>query len=105
MSFIIIVIYCHLLLFIVIYTLVLYVLALLACIVLHNICIEKRNSTSHKLDLPYDKNGNTRKSPKELRIVKMVSSICYLDTSKGAIIQRNNICDYLWNKSELYNDL
>ena len=27
----------------------------LACIVLHNICIEKGDSISRKLDLPYDK--------------------------------------------------
>ena len=27
----------------------------LTCFVIHNICIEKRNSISHKLDLSYDK--------------------------------------------------
>ena len=69
----------------------------LACIVLHNICIEKGDSISRKLDLSYDKNDNTRKSPEELRrILKIVSS-------KSSV--RNNICDYLWNKKELYNDL
>ena len=79
---------------------------ILACIVLHNICIEKRGSISRKLDLPYDKNDNTRKSPEELRrILKMVSSESYLDTSKGAAILRNNICDYLWSKKKLYNYL
>ena len=79
---------------------------ILACIVLHNICIEKGDSISRKLDLSYDKNDNTRKSPEELRrILKMVSSKSYLDTSKGAAILRNNICDYLWSKKELYNDL
>ena len=50
--------------------------------------------------------NNTRKSPEELRkVLKMVSSKSYLDTSKGAVILRNNICDYLWSKKELYNDL
>ena len=78
----------------------------LACIVLHNICIEKGDSISRKLDLSYDKNDNTRKSPEELRrILKKVSSKSYVDTSKGAAIVRNNICEYLWNKKELYNDL
>ena len=67
-----------------------------ARIVLHNICIENEDSISRKLDLSYDKNDNTRKSPEELRkILKMVSSKSYLDTSKGAAILRNNICDYL----------
>ena len=79
---------------------------ILACIVLHNICTEKGDSIRRKLDLSYDKNDNTRKSPEELRrILKMVSSKSYLDTSKGAAILRNNICDYLWSKKELYNDL
>ena len=79
---------------------------ILACIVLHNICIEKRGSISRKLDLPYDKNDNTRKSPEELkRILKMVSSESYLDTSKGAAILRNNICDYLRSKKKLYHYL
>ena len=78
----------------------------LACIVLHNICIEKGDSISRKLDLSYDKNDNTRNSPEELRrILKMVSSKSDVDTSKGAAIVRNNIFDYLWNKKELYNDL
>ena len=50
--------------------------------------------------------NNTRKSPEELRkVLKMVSSKSYLDTSKGAVILRNNICNYLWSKKELYNDL
>ena len=35
----------------------------------------------------------------------MVSIRCYVDISVGAVILRNNICDYLWNKEELYNDL
>ena len=79
---------------------------ILACIVLHNICIEKGDSISRKLDLPYDKNDNTRKSPEELRrILKMVSSKSFLYTSKGAAKLINNICDYLWSKEELYNDL
>ena len=78
----------------------------LACIALHNICIKKGDSITRKLDLSYDKSDNTRKSPKELRrILKIVSSKCYVDTSKGAAIARNNIYDYLWNKKELYNNL
>ena len=73
---------------------------ILACIALHNIGIEKEDSINRKFDLSYDKNDNTRKSPEELRrrILKMVSSKSYLDTSKGAAILRDNICDYLWSK-------
>ena len=58
--------------------------------------MEKGDNISRKLDLPYDKNGNTRKSPEELRrILQMVSNKCYEDTSKGAAIMRNDICYYL----------
>ena len=39
----------------------------LACTVLHKICIEKGDSISRKLNLSYDKNHNTSKSPEELR--------------------------------------
>ena len=75
---------------------------ILVCIVLHNIFIGKGDGISHKLDFSYDKNDNARKSPEELRkILKMVSSKSYLDTSKGAEILRNNICDYLCRKKEL----
>ena len=78
----------------------------LACIVLDNISVEKGDSISRKLDLSYDKNDNTRKSPEELRrILEMVPGTCYVDISKGPTILRNNICDYLWNKKELHNDL
>ena len=73
---------------------------------LQNTCIEKGDSISRQLDLSYDENGNIRKSPEKLRrILKMASSQSYVDTSKGTAILRNNICDYLWNKKELYTDL
>ena len=38
---------------------------ILTCIVLHNICIEKGDSISGNLDLSYDNNDSTRKSPEE----------------------------------------
>ena len=34
---------------------------------LHKICIEKGDRISRKLNLSYDKNNNTSKSPEELR--------------------------------------
>ena len=69
-------------------------------------CVENGDRISRKLDLPYDKNDNTRNPPEELRrILKMVSSKSFLYTSKGAAKLINNICDYLWSKEELYNDL
>ena len=39
----------------------------LACFVLHNVCIEKLVIINLKLDLTYNKNDNIRKSPEELR--------------------------------------
>ena len=77
----------------------------LVCLALDKICVEKRYIIGRKLDSPYDKNDSTRNSPEELKtILEMVSSRCYLDTSKGAAIPRKNISDYLWNKKELYNE-
>ena len=62
----------------------------LACIVLHNICIEKGDSISRKLDLSYDKNDNTRKSPEVLRrILKMMSSKSYVIMDKTTCTLNN----------------
>ena len=35
----------------------------------------------------------------------MVPRRCYVDTSKGAAKLRKGICDYLWYKNELDNEL
>ena len=78
----------------------------LACIVLHNIYIEKENNISHKLNLSYDKNDNKWKRAEELKgMFYMVPRRCYVDTSKGAAKLRKGICDYLWYKNELDNEL
>ena len=77
----------------------------LVCAALDNICVEKGYIAGRKFNSPYDKNGSARNSPEELKtILEMVSSRCFLDTSKGGAIPRKNISDYLWNKKELYNE-
>ena len=56
----------------------------LVCVALDNICVEKGYIAGRKFDSPYYKNGSARNSPEELKtILEMVSSRCYLDTSKG----------------------
>lgn len=35
----------------------------------------------------------------------MVPRKCYVDNSKGAAKLRKDICDYLWYKNELDNEL
>ena len=77
----------------------------LVCVALDNICVEKGYIAGRKFDSPYYKNGSARNSPEELKtILEVVSSRCFLDTSKGGAIPRKNISDYLWNKKELYHE-
>ena len=58
-------------------------LAVLACIVLHNLCIEKGDSVSKKLDLTYDPVSKKQNSIEEIRaILKMVSGTCIQESSR-----------------------
>ena len=58
-------------------------MSVLACIVLYNICIEKKGRINHSLDLTFDENKNKRKSSEDIRRnLKMVSGLNTADTSK-----------------------
>ena len=76
-------------------------MSVLACIVLHNICIEKTYRINHNLGLTFDENNNKRKSFEVIRRnLKMVSGLNTADTSKGGASLRNDICEYLWFKKQ-----
>ena len=82
-------------------------MSVLACIVLHNICIEKKKDCINlSLDLTFDENNNKRKSSEDIRRnFKMVSALNTADTFKGgAASLRNYICEYLWFKKQYYED-
>ena len=57
---------------------------ILACKVLHNICIEKGDLITQNLDFPYESVTNRNRSPGELRgILHMVTGPYTVENSKG----------------------
>ena len=78
-------------------------ISVLDCIVLHNICIEKK--FNHSLDLTFNENNNKSKSSEDNRKnLKMVSGLNTGDTFKGGASFRNDICGCLWFKKQYYED-
>ena len=59
-------------------------MSVLACIVLPNMSIEKKDRINHSMDLTFDQNSNKINSPEDIRRnLKMVSGLNTADTSKG----------------------
>ena len=59
-------------------------MSVLACIVLPNMNIEKKDRINHSMDLTFDQNSNKINSPEDIRRnLKMVSGLNTADTSKG----------------------
>ena len=74
---------------------------ILACIVLHNICIEKGDLITQNLDFTYDSVTNRKRSSEELRdILNMVTGIYTVENSKRAQSVRNVLSDYFWEQTE-----
>ena len=75
----------------------------LACIVLHNICIEKGDIIPRKLDLTIDSLSNKRRERSDLR-----DQLDLIDTrqrlfdsgKQSAINVRNAVADSLWMEKE-----
>ena len=58
---------------------------ILACIALHNICIEKEDLITQNLDFTYDSVTNRKRSSEELRdILNMVTGAYTVENSKEA---------------------
>ena len=73
----------------------------LACIVLHNICIEKGDALSAKMDLTIDPTTNERRNREELRTLLKMRSCCSIkDTSESAREVRDALCRKFWSKRE-----
>ena len=80
-------------------------MSVLACIVLPNMNIEKKDRINHSMDLTFDQNSNKINSPEDIRRnLKMVSGLNTADTSKGGATLINNTCEYLWFKKQYYED-
>ena len=69
---------------------------ILACIVLHNICIEKRDLITQNLDIIYDSVINRKRSSEKLRdVLHMVTGAYTVENSKGAQSVRKALSDYI----------
>ena len=74
---------------------------ILACIVLHNISIEKGYLITENLDFTYNSVTNRKRSSGELRdILNMVIGAYAVENSKGAQSVRKVLSDYFWEQKE-----
>ena len=75
--------------------------AALACMVLHNICIDKGESLSKKLDLSHDPNSNERRDRTTIRnLLEMRSCNKINDSSSQANKIRDTLCAKLWKEKQ-----
>lgn len=75
--------------------------ATLACIVLHNICIERGDSISRKLDLSIAPDTQEKRSREEIRkLLQMRECRSVRDVTSEATRVRIAICEKLWLEKE-----
>lgn len=73
----------------------------LACMVLHNICIERGDSISRKLDLSVDPTTQEKRDREEIRkLLQMTDCRSSKDTSDEAVKVRDVLCEKLWVEKE-----
>ena len=75
----------------------------LACIVLHNICIEQGDVTPRQFDLTVDEATNKRRSSQEIRdLLNLTNSkLKNFETGRPAAVKvRNVITDFFWQEKE-----
>ena len=73
----------------------------LACIVLHNICIEREDTISRKLDLTFDPLTNNRRDRDEIRRLLLMRNCQRVnDTSYQASCIRNALSQMFWREKQ-----
>lgn len=73
----------------------------LACMVLHNICINLGDTIHRKLDLTIDPTTQERRDRDEIRkLLQMRECRSVRDVSGEAIKIRNSLCEKLWMEKE-----
>ena len=73
----------------------------LACMVLQNICIERGDSISRKLDLSVDPTTQEKRDREEIRkLLQMTDCRSSKDTSDEAVKVRDVLCEKLWVEKE-----
>ncbi|XP_044165792.1 protein ANTAGONIST OF LIKE HETEROCHROMATIN PROTEIN 1-like [Acropora millepora] len=69
----------------------------LACLILHNVCIDRGDAIPKKLDLTLDPNTQARRPREEVRkLLQMTTCSTVKDTSSEAQKVRNALCKKLW---------
>ena len=69
----------------------------LACLILHNVCIDRGDAISKKLDLTLDPNTQARRPQEEVRkLLQMTTCSTVKDTSSEAQKVRKALCKKLW---------
>lgn len=78
-------------------------MAALACMILHNICIEKEDLISRNLDLSLDPSTNTRGSRQSIReLLHMTECNKSKDSCVKAKAVRNALCELIWKERNKY---
>ena len=73
----------------------------LACMVLHNVCINQGDSISRKLDLTIDPDNQERRNRDEIRkLLQMRECRSVRDITSEASKVRNALCEKLWLEKE-----
>jgi hypothetical protein len=73
----------------------------LACMVLHNICIDQGDSLARKLDLTVDPNTQQKRNCEEIRkLLQMRECKSTKEGSSEAVKVRNALCEKLWIEKE-----
>ena len=76
-------------------------IATLACIVIHNICLEHGDTILTKLDLTIDPITNQKRDRKTIRdLLQMRNCKPVKDSSKAANCIRNALSDKLWEEKQ-----
>ena len=74
---------------------------ILACIILHNICIVKEDLITQNLYFTYDSVTNTKRSSEELKnIFNMVTGAYTVENWKGVQSVRKTLSDYFCEQKE-----
>ena len=77
----------------------------LACMVLHNICIERGDSIARKLDLLVDPSTQEKRDREEIRkLLQMTDCRSSKDTSAEAVKVRDALCEKLWVEKEIRSE-
>ena len=73
----------------------------LACVVLHNICLTRKDTCPKKLDLSIDPNTSEKRDRETVReLLQMRASQKVNDTSTEALKIRNALAEKLWLEKE-----